>query len=399
PPHPSDPSTYGLTRFFILRLLGFIYLVAFLAAANQIVPLVGEHGLLPANLFMRRLEIHFGSRGAAFMQLPSIFWFHLSDGFLAGAAWFGVGLSAIVLLGFANAPLMAILWALYMSFIHIGQDWYGYGWEIQLLETGFLAAFLCPLVDPRPFPRVPPPTPVIWLFRWLAFRIMLGAGLIKIRGDACWRDLTCLYYHYETQPIPNPLSRWLHFMPKWFHRGGVLWNHVCELAAPWPGLGPKTLRHVGGVLMVTFQIILILSGNLSFLNYLTIVPMLACFDDSLLRRLLPRRLVARAERAAAAAEESPAHQAVVGVLVLVVALLSYYPVLNLMSSHQAMHTSFNRLSLVNTYGAFGSVGKERHEIVFEGTDDDAITDATRWREYEFRCKPGDPLRRPCIIAP
>jgi len=151
--------------------------------------------------------------------------------------------------------------------------------------------------------------------------------------------------------------------------------------------------------MVTFQCILILSGNLSFLNYLTIVPMLACFDDSLLRRVLPRRLVARAERAAAAAEASPAQQAVVGVLVVVVALLSYDPVRNLMSSHQAMNTSFNRLSLVNTYGAFGSVGKERHEIVFEGTDDPAVTDATRWREYEFKCKPGDPMRRPCVVAP
>jgi hypothetical protein len=179
----SEAPTYWLTRFVILRLLGFIYLVAFLAAANQIVPLVGEHGLLPANLFMRRLEIQFGSRTAAFMQLPSIFWFHHSDPFLTCVAWFGVGLSAIVLFGLANAPVMAVLWALYMSFLHIGQDWYGYGWEIQLLETGFLAIFLCPLLDPRPFPKRPPSTIVIWLFRWLIFRIMLGAGLIKIRGD------------------------------------------------------------------------------------------------------------------------------------------------------------------------------------------------------------------------
>ena len=119
-----------------------------------------------------------------------------------------------MLLGFANALLMAVLWALYMSFVHVGQDWYGYGWEIQLLETGFLAIFLCPLLDARPFPRRPPPRAVIWLLRWLIFRIMLGAGLIKLRGDPCWRDLTCLDYHYETQPIPNPLSRSLHFMPR-----------------------------------------------------------------------------------------------------------------------------------------------------------------------------------------
>jgi hypothetical protein len=50
-----------------------------------------------------------------------------------------------------------------MSIVHAGQDWYGYGWEIQLLETGFLAIFLVPLVDARPFPRRAPPIALIWL--------------------------------------------------------------------------------------------------------------------------------------------------------------------------------------------------------------------------------------------
>jgi hypothetical protein len=153
------------------------------------------------------------------------------------------------------------------------------------------------------------------------------------------------------------------------------------------------------VLMITFQIILILSGNLSFLNYLTIVPMIACLDDSILRRFLPGALVRRAERAAERAERSTAQSIVVGLLVIAVALLSYHPVRNLMSSRQAMNTSFDRFDLVNTYGAFGSVGKERHEIVFEGADDPTITDSTVWKEYEFKAKPGDPARRPAIIAP
>ena len=395
----GPPRSYWLTRFVILRLLGVVYFFAFLSLATQVLPLIGSNGLLPADLFLQRAARYFGSGSAAFGQFPSLFWLDASDPLLVTLAWVGLGLSTLLVLGFANAILLVALWALYMSYVHIGQDWYGYGWEIQLLETGFLAAFLCPLIDPRPFPRRPPPVPVIWLFRWLAFRIMLGAGLIKIRGDECWRDLTCLYYHYETQPIPNPLSRYLHFMPKWFHRGGVVWNHVCELIAPWFGFGPRHLRHLAGVLMVTFQIILILSGNLSFLNYLTIVPMIACLDDSFLRRFLPVALVRRAERAAARAESSPAQSIVVGLLVIVVALLSTYPVRNLMSSHQAMNTSFDRLNLVNTYGAFGSVGRERHEIVFEGTDDATITDSSVWKEYEFKAKPGDPARRPAIVAP
>ncbi len=396
----GPPRSYWLTRFLILRLLGVVYFFAFLSLATQVLPLIGSDGLLPAGRFLERIADITGSRFDGFLRLPSLFWLDSSDHLLQTLAWAGVGLSLLVVLGFANALLLILLWALYMSYVHIGQDWYGYGWEIQILETGFLAAFLCPLLDPRPFPRRPPPAPVLWLFRWLAFRIMLGAGLIKLRGDSCWRDLTCLYYHYETQPIPNPLSRYLHFMPKWFHRCGVLWNHVCELLAPWPGLlGPGRLRYLGGFLMVTFQGILILSGNLSFLNYLTIVPMLACFDDSFLRRLLPGALVRRAERASGRAERSAGQATAVALLVVTVGLLSFFPVRNLLSSRQAMNTSFDSLDLVNTYGAFGTVGRERREIVFEGTDDAVITDATRWKEYEFRAKPGDPARRPAIIAP
>src|SRR6476619_4698521 len=190
-------NSYWLTRFAILRLLGFVYAVAFLVAAQQLVPLVGEHGLTPANQFFERVQAHFGSRPAAALQLPSLFWFGISDQGLSIFAWVGFGLSLIVLGGFANAILLGILWAMYMSIVHIGQIWYGYGWETQLLETGFLAVFLCPLLDGRPFPKCPPP--LLWnlLFRRLRFPHLIRPGLIKLRGDPCWRDLTCLYYHYE----------------------------------------------------------------------------------------------------------------------------------------------------------------------------------------------------------
>jgi hypothetical protein len=282
-----------------------------------------------------------------------------------------------------------VLWLLYTSFVNIGQDWYSYGWEIQLLETGFLAMFLCPLLDPRPFPKRPPPVLIIWLFRWLTFRIMFGAGLIKLRGDSCWRDLTCLYYHYETQPIPNPLSRMFHFMPHWFQKFSTLWNHFIELVVPWFGFGPRLARHIAGVLLVSFQVILIVSGNLSFLNYLTIVPMLACFDDSLLSRLLPKALVERARRASENYSPTRTQEILALAFAIVVVALSIAPTLNLLSGQQMMNASFDRLHLVNTYGAFGSVGRERNEIIFEGSEDGVV-----WRAYEFPFKPGDPMRRP-----
>src|SRR5213596_672888 len=350
-------NSYWLTRFVILRLLGFVYAVAFLVAAQQLVPLVGEHGLTPANHFLASVETQLGSRNAGMLQVPTLFWLGISDHGMLIFAWAGFALSLVVLAGYANAIIVGILWAMYMSIVHIGQIWYGYGWEIQLLETGFLSIFLCPLLDGRPFPKCRPPILVIWLFRWLGFRIMVGAGLIKLRGDPCWRDLTCMYYHYETQPIPSPISRYLHFAPHWFHKFETAWNHFVELVVPWFSFGPRLARHIAGVLLVTFQIFLIISGNLSFLNYLTIIPFLACFDDTLLRRVLSQTLVTRAEKAAAAPRPSRINNMIALALSIVIVYLSVAPVLNLVSGRQLMNYSFEPLDLVNTDGAFGTVGR------------------------------------------
>jgi hypothetical protein len=221
-------QTYWLTRFMILRLLGIIYAIAFLVAIHQILPLIGSHGLLPVSIYLKQITGALGSTSAAFMRLPSLFWFWHSDTALLTGAWIGFLLSCIVIAGYANALVLGVLWLLYLSFIHVGQEWYGYGWEIQLTETGFLAIFLCPLLDGRPFTRRSPPFPVIVLFRWLIFRLMLGAGLIKIRGDEIWRNGTALYYHFETQPIPGPLSRWFHFLPHFLLKVGVWFNWLAE---------------------------------------------------------------------------------------------------------------------------------------------------------------------------
>ena len=267
-----------------------------------------------------------------------------------------------------------------MSFVNVGQEWYGYGWEIQLLETGFLAAsFSCPLLDVRPFPRRAPPMPVIILFRWLIFRIMLGSGLIKFRGDKVWRNATALYYHFETQPLPGPLSRWFHFLPRVILKLGVWYNWLAELVAPWFVFWPRLARHIAGVVILGLQIILIFSGNLSFLNWLTIVPALACFDDGFWSKILPRRLVRRAEAASTSAEPSRPMETTAWIVTAIIALLSIQPALNMLSPNQIMNTSFDPLNLVNTYGAFGTVGQERLNVVFEGTMDTVPDDKAGWK--------------------
>jgi hypothetical protein len=347
--------------------------------------------------FLGELQRSEPGRAWLFLRLPTVFWWGSSDAVLLAVARGGLVLSLLVLAGLANAPLLAALWLLYMSFVHVGQVFYGYGWEILLLEAGFLAIFVAPPLDPRPFPRTPASPIVMVLLRWLVFRVMLGAGLIKLRGDPCWRDLTCLVYHYETQPIPNPLSYYLQQLPLWFHRLEVLFNHLVELVVPWFVFAPRRLRHWAGAFLVLFQVILILSGNLSFLNWLTLVITISCFDDGFFIRILPGHLAAAAR--APGSPETKARGIALYALAAVIAVLSLNPVANMVSPAQVMNTSFDPFDLVNTYGAFGTIGRERDQVVLEGTDAAVPDGNARWTEYLFKCQPVDVYRRPCVISP
>jgi hypothetical protein len=398
-PNDAGPNGNWLGRFVILRLLGLVYLMAFLTLVWQGPALLGPRGLLPIDGYLADVAAQAGSRASGFWEVPSLFWFGASDRALRAAGWIGATLSLAMVAGYTNAVILTFLCALQISICNVGQTFYGFGWELQLVETGFLCIFLCPLLGLRPFPRLPPPRPVIWLLRWLAMRIMWGAGLIKLRGDSCWRDLTCLDFHFETQPVPNPLTPFFHALPHWAHAVGVVFNHVVELAAPFLILGPRRLRHVGGALMLGLQIILIASGNLAFLNWLTLVSVLACFDDGLWRRILPSGLVARAEASSSDAVPSRVQGLTVALVTVAIVALSVAPTINLLSGAQLMNSSFTRLPIVNTYGAFGSVGRERAQLVFEGTADETLTPETKWLPYAFKCQPGDPARRPCWMSP
>jgi hypothetical protein len=377
-----EAPDYWLARLLFQRALAAIYLIAFVVAARQFVPLLGERGLLPVPEFVRAVP---------FRSSPSLFHFRYSDRLFAAVAWGGAGLAAAALVGLPDAwpipltmALWAALWALYLSIVNVGQTFYSFGWETLLLETGFLAIFLGPA-------WTAPPLTLIWLLRWLLFRVEFGAGMIKIRGDPCWRDLTCLYYHHETQPMPNPLSWYFHHVPKTLHRAEVLGNHFAQLVVPFLLFFPQPIATVAGLVILITQGWLLLSGNFSWLNVLTMALAIASLDDAALGRVLtlePHWIAT-----------DPWHAWLVVGVTIVVLLLSYRPARNLLSRHQLMNTSFDPLHLVNTYGAFGSITKERYEIAVEGTDELVLAPSTTWREYQFKAKPGDVRRRPPQYAP
>jgi len=373
---------YWYSRWLLERGLALIYLVAFLAAVNQFIPLAGERGLLPAPRFLDEVPFRYS---------PSIFHWFAGDRAFVACAWLGVVLSFVALVGVTSrlgAIPAAILWGalyvLYLSFINAGQTWYGFGWESLLVEIGFFTMF----AGAR---GTPPHLLLDWIYRWTLFRLMFGAGLIKIRGDACWRDLTCLDYFFETQPMPNALSWYMHHLPRPVLHGGVAFNHFVELIVPFGFFLPQPYAGVAGLITIVFQLTLIAGGNLSWLNWLTIVLAISTLDD----RFLSWLPIARPEL-----QPIPGTQRIATIaLAVVVAILSIPPTLNMLSPGQVMNTAFNPLQIVNTYGAFGSITKERYEIVIEGTLDETITGATKWREYEFKGKPGDPGRVPPQVAP
>ncbi len=379
----SSGQGYWLTRLVFQRGLALVYLLGFVVAVNQFVPLLGVRGILPVPLFVKQVPV---------LASPSLFFLLPKDWAFTGTAWLGVALSLLALTGFSerHGLLVSVLvwsamWVLYLSFVNVGQIFYGFGWETMLLEAGFLAIFLG---DAKTAPHLIP----ILLIRWMLFRTMFGAGLIKLRGDSCWKDLTCLYYHYETQPMPNAFSWSFHWLPKWVHRFGVLFNHFAELVVPAGYFAVQPIASFAGLITIWFHLWLFFSGNFSFLGLLTIVLATSTLDDRLLGRLF--RVRPRAPLSSPVLHR----YAVVGLAALV-ALLSIRPVLNLVSPRQAMNTSFEPLHLVNTYGAFGSITRPRYEVIVEGTDAEAIGPGTKWQEYTFKGKPGDPYRRPPQIAP
>eukprot|EP00933_Yihiella_yeosuensis_P019007 TRINITY_DN15460_c0_g1_i1.p1 TRINITY_DN15460_c0_g1~~TRINITY_DN15460_c0_g1_i1.p1 ORF type:complete len:678 (-),score=86.14 TRINITY_DN15460_c0_g1_i1:97-2130(-) len=310
-------GSYCITRVLSLRLLMFVYVFAFLVALRQNKGLIGDNGILPARRLLDRVEASTAAspRGRSFVRkfcarverLPTLLWFAQNrqalNRWLDLLALTGLLLSvSSLILGGATCWQMLALWVIYHSINSVGQRWYSFGWESQLLETTLLTLLAAPLCSSWAFP-VGAPTPVVavFAFRWMAFRIMLGAGLIKLRGARCWKDQTAMCHHLETQPVPNPITRRFHNMPRQALLFSTACNHVIELLAPCLVLIPfRSTQVMFGTLYIIFQMTLIATGNLSFLNWLTMVPGIWFFDDSVLVGLLPSGFAEQTAQAALA---------------------------------------------------------------------------------------------------
>lgn len=397
-----DAPTYVLSRWFFLRLLGVVYLVAFLSLLPQVTGLVGEHGLLPAGAFLARAHAIYGS--AAYRLFPTFCWLGAGDAMLHALCWTGIVLALLLIGGVAQAPVLLLLWLDYLSVSVAGQTFLWFQWDALLLETGLLAILLAPTqLLPSLSSERPPLAPARWLMWSLLFRLMVLSGVTKLAsGDPTWRHLTALDYHFWTQPLPTWPGWYAHWLPEWIHRGMTLAILAIEIGVPWLLLAPprwrhtRTLRHAACVILILGQLAIALTGNYGFFNLLALVLCVLLVDDALLRRIVPLALTA--------GEPEPRWKlyAVRGVAPVLALLAVLAFVREIEQTVPGVGRPFENplldavapLRSVNGYGLFRVMTTERPEIVIEGSDD-----SLEWHEYAFRWKPGDVMRRPAFVAP
>src|SRR6266496_1783807 len=292
---PADPPAYLLSRWLFLRLLGAVYLIAFVSLAVQVSGLLGERGILPAGSFLQRAHALYG--GAAYRLFPTLCWLGAGDGMLKLLAWGGVALAVLLIAGVAPAPVLLLLWMCYLSLSVAGQAFLWFQWDGLLLETGLLAVLYAPsqLLPSLERERAPSRT-VRWLVWLLLFKLMFLSGITKLAsGDPTWRHLTALDYHFWTQPLPPWTAWYAQRLPGWVHKGMTLGMFAIELGVPWLIFAPARLRRlrvVACALLVLGQLGIAVTGNYGFFNLLAIVLCVPLLDDAVLRPVLPLRLAA-----------------------------------------------------------------------------------------------------------
>jgi len=422
---------YNRVRWVFLRSLGLIYLIAFASLGTQIKGLIGANGVVPAAEFMTAVQQHFDAAHVGlerYHRLPTLCWFGASDRFLQGLCVAGGLLAVVLVLNFAPALCLILLWLIYLSLMSVGGDFLSFQWDALLLETGFLAIFLAP---PQFFAwrrAAPPSRLALWLLRWLLFQLMFESGVVKlISGDSTWKHLLALNYHYETQPLPTWIGWYAHQLPEAFQKLSVFIMFVIEIAVPFLVFAPRRPKLVGCFLLIFLQVAILLTGNYCFFNLLTIALCMLWLDDAALARFIPSRWRSRESAPAPdfnaeslphtengtlgeisippiAVETVPRPRgwprslvrplAVIILLLTSTGMLARFGWMPVPSPLLALEEWLGPFQTLNHYGLFAVMTTARPEIIIEGSDD-----GKTWLPYEFKYKAGDVNRRPGFVAP
>jgi predicted DCC family thiol-disulfide oxidoreductase YuxK len=375
------PPQHDLVSFWFLRLLGLIYLSAFVSFGVQAQGLIGAHGILPVQELVSALSARFGAQ--RFFAMPMLFWFDASDVAVQTVCWTGAALSLLLALNVLTRTSLCVLYVLYLSLLYAGQDFLSFQWDIFLLETGFLALLMT-------FARAQG----IWLLRWLLFRFMFMSGVVKLAsGDPNWWNLSALSYHFLTQPLPTPLAWSVAQLPPAALKVATGALFLVELVVPFCIFCPRRLRFSAAFGILLLQSCILLTGNYNWFNFQTMLLCLLLFDDAALRRILAQSLpsMLRAPRQARAGRRTALLAGALALLLVICSLVQMDARFggNPPSMARSIDALIEPLHIVNPYGLFAVMTTQRDEIVIEGS-----SDGVNWQAYEFRYKPGDLTRRP-----
>jgi len=342
----------------------------------------------------------------AYWLVPTLAWFNAHDVFLKFLALGGTLLSLLLILGVLTVPVLVILWISYLSLVSAGQFFMSFQWDNLLLESGFLAIFIAPLqVLPRLSRESLPSTTMLWLFRFLLFRLMFSSGLGKLAsGDPTWRNFTALDFHYYTQPLPNAIAWYVYQLPEWFHRLSIGFMFFVELLVPFFIFVPGRLRFMAAGAIILLQVLIMFTGNYTFFNLLTISLCVLLFDDTFLQRFFPKKIRDSLDQKLSINE--PKHMGLykrlgIGILAAIIIFLGGIQLggviigsQNLPRILQVAFIGVSPFRIVNNYGLFKVMTTFRPEIVIEGSND-----GENWLEYGFKYKPGDIKKSPPWVEP
>jgi hypothetical protein len=378
---------YRLVSAVFLRLLGGTYLIAFASIGVQIDGLAGSQGILPISERLADYALHSG--GERYLQIPTLFWLDASDLALSGAAVTGCIAALLIIFNHWSRAALIAAFALYLSLFHASQPFLNFQWDTLLLETGFLAIFLTPRS------RV-----IILLFRWLLFRLRFMSGLSKLSsGDPAWSNLTALDSYFEVQPLPNPVAWYVHQFPEWLLRFGTGATLFIELLVPFMMFLPRRWRFAAAWLTIFWQVLIILTSNHNWINFLTIILCLFLFDDRALRRVFPGRLQAIANWQPTP-DFNKARPYAVGILAAFILLTGTLKLYELGTSRSIPGSLGSVLkyasvySIVNKYHVFPTMTTRRVELELLGSQD-----GIEWKPYRFKYKPDALDERPKFIIP
>lgn len=383
-------QSYVLHAWCFSRLLCLVYFVAFLSLMVQARGLWGVQGILPISHYAEIATLQLG--WSRHFQIPSLFYFFAGDFAIVGWAAVGALAAALAFFGLAQGWMLLLCFIIYLSYVSLGQDFLSFQWDTLLIEVGFVALFAVPWgVRWQPWGSIEPHWIIPYVFGALLFKLMFLSGVVKIlSGDQSWRDFTALSYHFWTQPLPNPLSPLFHSLPMWAQKINTAMTFLVELILPFLIFVPR-LRWIAAIGFFFLNIMIIVSGNFAFFNWLTIFLAVWLLPEEWLAQLWGSRVMNLLH--------GPHPYVIwpVGVLLLVLSLFwctRWFLPRGILQIFSPMAQLANNWHISNSYGLFAVMTKDRPEIVLEGSND-----KVSWQEYEFKFKPGDLKRMPPLVAP